>query len=497
MKRYSALVLSVLVFIFGLTVYTSLAEKRAGKGKAEADLQWQVSGVRLALTGTIPEWLSGSLIRNGPINVRVDGQSNTHWFDGLAMLHAFSFHEGEVRYTNQFLRTDAYRKVFEEGSLDYGGFASDPCRSLFKRFFTLFHSSPLFKLPNANVNVAELADSYVALTETPLPVRFDPKTLETLGVFDYRDDYPKEKCWESAHHHFDPETRAALNYLVEFGKDSRYILYKMEPGSAERKRVAEVPVEFPSYMHSFAITKHYFILTEYPLVVNPLDFILRNRPFIKNYAWQPERGTNFLVVDQESGKIVGRFLAKPFFSFHHANAFEDGDKIHLDIVTYQDAEIITGTSLNAEENGGAADRHPSVLERFTVHLSEKIVTSEVLFPFSHEFPRVNENYDGAPYTYVYATGDNEQGEALYKIDTKTRQALIWQEPGCSPGEPLFVPAPGAKEEDEGAVLALVIDQGKGLSFLLVLDGKSFREIGRAAAPHLIPPGLHSRFFRKR
>ena len=32
---------------------------------------------------------------------------------------------------------------------------------------------------NANVNLARLGDEYIAMTETPLPVTFDPETLET------------------------------------------------------------------------------------------------------------------------------------------------------------------------------------------------------------------------------------------------------------------------------------------------------------------------------
>ena len=121
-----------------------------------AEVMEELSNRPLINTGAIPTWLSGSLIRNGPIYVTVDGQTNEHWFDGLAMLHAFSFHNGKVAYSNKFLRTDAYDTVFEKKSLEYRGFAADPCRSLFKRFFTFFIPQEEAKLPNANVNVAKL-----------------------------------------------------------------------------------------------------------------------------------------------------------------------------------------------------------------------------------------------------------------------------------------------------------------------------------------------------
>ena len=44
-------------------------------------------------------------------------------------------------------------------------------------------------------------------------------------------------------------------------------------------------------MHSFGITERYAVLTECPLVVNPLELARAKRPFIENYRWEPERGT--------------------------------------------------------------------------------------------------------------------------------------------------------------------------------------------------------------
>ena len=42
----------------------------------------------LEVKGSVPPWLKGSLLRNGPGMVVVDKPMN-HWFDGLAMLHKF------------------------------------------------------------------------------------------------------------------------------------------------------------------------------------------------------------------------------------------------------------------------------------------------------------------------------------------------------------------------------------------------------------------------
>jgi hypothetical protein len=45
------------------------------------------------------------------------------------------------------------------------------------------------------------------------------------------------------------------------------------------------------------------------------------------------------------------------------------------------------------------------------------------------------------------------------------------------------------------VVAVVIDRKFNNSFLLILDGKTFKEIGRARTPLVIPAGLHAQYFQ--
>jgi carotenoid cleavage dioxygenase-like enzyme len=82
---------------------------------------------------------------------------------------------------------------------------------------------------NANVNVAEINNRLVALTEIPLPVEFD-KDLNTLGFFDYTDTLTKNYSFESAHILKDPDTKASWNFLIEIGLlDTAYQIYKIPP----------------------------------------------------------------------------------------------------------------------------------------------------------------------------------------------------------------------------------------------------------------------------
>lgn len=49
----------------------------------------------LSPTGQIPAWLQGTLLRNGPGMHTVGESRYNHWFDGLALIHSFTFRDGE------------------------------------------------------------------------------------------------------------------------------------------------------------------------------------------------------------------------------------------------------------------------------------------------------------------------------------------------------------------------------------------------------------------
>lgn len=61
-------------------------------------LEQEVNLSSLPIRGEIPAWLSGALYRNGPAYFQ-----GGHWFDGLAMIHKFSFQQGAVAYANRVM----------------------------------------------------------------------------------------------------------------------------------------------------------------------------------------------------------------------------------------------------------------------------------------------------------------------------------------------------------------------------------------------------------
>jgi beta,beta-carotene 9',10'-dioxygenase len=147
-----------------------ITDQAAASAIGFSTLEQEVVVDELELSGELPSWLTGSLLRTGPAKFEVGDRRMRHWFDGLAMLHRFTIDKGLVSYGNRFLESRSYKAAREQGRIVYDEFATDPCRSLFKRVHTLFSGGGL--LPeNANVNVGRLGERFIAMTESPLPVQ--------------------------------------------------------------------------------------------------------------------------------------------------------------------------------------------------------------------------------------------------------------------------------------------------------------------------------------
>jgi beta,beta-carotene 9',10'-dioxygenase len=456
----------------------------------------ELEDVALPVTGELPAWLSGTLFRNGPALFEAGKVSFRHWFDGQAMLHRFAVADGAVTYTNRFIDSSSKRAA-DAGRIAYREFATDPCQRYFSRLFTQFRP-PARGLTNANVSIAPMAEGLVALTETPVAASFDPKTLATVGVAAYGDSLSGQVT--TAHPHQNPRTGDLVNYLLSFGRNSFYQVYRQSTTDMTRELVTRIPVTRPGYMHSFAITENYAVLAEFPLTVNPLKLLLSGKPFIDNYRWNAQGNTRFLVIDTRDGSLRGEYRTAPFFAFHHINAFEDGDKLVLDICAYEDASVIDTLRLDElRKEVSAKFAYPT---RYEIDLTAGTVSSRRLADVPMELPRMHYGqHNGRPYRYAYGITGEAEGpvvaSGLVKVDMETGESKEWSQPRNYPGEPVFVPEPGAEAEDQGVVLSVILNAETGTSKLVVLDAQSFQELASATVPHAIPFGFHGLFERSR
>ena len=153
-----------------------------------------------------------------------------------------------------------------------------------------------------------------------------------------------------------------------------------------------------------------------------------------------------------------------------------------------------------------SDTKPS-LSSIPVGEAEQILT--IPSPHAGELPCINNMFLTRKHRYVYSlanTGDSTMFHGLNKLDMETREVKFWNCPhGHMPGEPIFVARPredvetgssaaesrkGEMEEDDGVLLSVVLDGNNKVSYLLCVDARTMRELGRAVCDFPIPLGFH-------
>ncbi|CDQ84619.1 unnamed protein product [Oncorhynchus mykiss] len=220
--------------------------------------------ITTVIKGNIPSWINGSFLRNGPGKFEFGKDNFNHWFDGMALMHRFYIHDGEVTYSSRFLRSDSYVRNSEKDRIvvcEFGTMAMpDPCKNFFSRFLSRF------KIPkatdNASVNFVKYKGDYYVSTETNYMRRVDPQSLETKEKVDWSEYIAVNSA--TAHPHYDREG-ASYNMGNSYGKGGFfYNIIRVPP---PEKVAGEDKADFsgaqvlcsipasdsrkPSYYHSF------------------------------------------------------------------------------------------------------------------------------------------------------------------------------------------------------------------------------------------------------
>ena len=451
----------------------------------------EIENEAASIEGRLPGWLSGTLLRTGPALFEVDGRPLNHAFDGMAMLHRFSISNSKVSYGCRFLRSKAYQAA-TNGRLAYREFATDPCRALYREVAASY--TPATLTDNGTISVQPFGGELIAMNETPMPLIFNPQTLETLGV---AYEPPGYHC--TAHPHQDLGAGELIGFAIAMGREPAYRIYGQQ-GREHQRLLAEIEVDQPAYMHTFGMAEHHFVLMEAPLVTDPVDAVEADRPFIENYRWEPERGFRLVVVDRSDGRMVGRHTTDACFCFHQINVYQEGDELVLDLCVFDDARIIEAFYLERLRSG----EPPRVLPlpwRYRIPLDDGEVSRELIAPQALELPRINYCLNGRRYRYAYGVGiagsENPSGwlDQIVKLDVDGGEHLFWHEAGVFPGEPVFVARPGAQAEDDGVLLSVTLDPSTATSFLLVLDARDLSELARARVSQHIPWHFHGHFDR--
>lgn len=316
-----------------------------------------ISGI---IVGTIPTWLNGSLLRNGPGSLKVGDMTFNHLFDSSALLHRFAIKEGHVTYQTRFLQTDTYKKNQAANRIVVTEFGTsavpDPCHSIFDKVSAIFKPGESIS-DNAMISVYPFGDEYFAFCEAPVIHKVDPVTLETQRRVNL---YPMVGILNHTSHPHVMSDGTVYNLGQTVQKTGPYyniIRFPHGEGMLEGAEiVASIPARWkfnPGYMHTFGITENYFVVVEQPLAISVASMIknsLTNQPFIGSFKWFAEKQTYFYVVDRETNELAFTFCAEAFFYLHIINQFERDDHLVVDICCYKDPSMLNCMYVASMEN---------------------------------------------------------------------------------------------------------------------------------------------------
>ncbi|XP_069114359.1 beta,beta-carotene 15,15'-dioxygenase-like [Argopecten irradians] len=489
----------------------------------------ELEDVSIHFDKPIPEWIVGTLIRNGPGQFEVGKRRLTHMFDGFGKLYKWHFEgNGTVLFSTKFLRTGFYKKSISHHDISpYITFGpTEPRFSYMQVLLALWRRGD-----NMNVNVYNLPSedkrgSYVALNDVWDNYEIDPASLDTIGY-----EFPKVPSFGGISSYMFKHTMSTSHPLPEYGTPNHLtflVSQAVAPGvshrvsliriksMSEREVVAQwaLPPDEVPYMHSFSVTPKYAILFSPPIFVDTKSLLVSG--FVsKGLKWRgTKKNTTVHVIEIKSGTIR-KFNVPPIFYLHHINAFEKkGNKIVVDLPTYTDPAFVFRMSLETLLNRTERNKlnvH-STLKRYVIDLERNKVRvrkfpTSAKYPAANKFdmPIINEKYRSLKYCYAYglvAKFDNRQYSrtALVKKDLcGNGKDRVWFIPNHYPAEAWFIPFPANHtymygNEDSGYLLAPVLDGERNASYLAIIDASTMTTFSKAYLPTRVPLTFHGRFF---
>ncbi|MBR8826716.1 MAG: carotenoid oxygenase family protein [Gomphosphaeria aponina SAG 52.96 = DSM 107014] len=440
------------------------------------------------MAGEIPAAFNGTLFRNGPGLLDIHGIPIKHPFDGDGMICAFTFKNGQCHFRNRFVRTEAYVAEQTMGKMLYRGvFGTAKPGGWLNNAFDL-------KLKNiANTNIIYWGGKLLALWEAAEPYSLNPATLETLGI-DYLDGILQPGDAFAAHPRIDPSRNCLVNFAIKPGLSSKILVYELDSNGKLLASYDQIIPGF-AFIHDFVITPNYCIFFQNPVGYNPFPYLFGFRGAGECVKFQDNKPTNIIVIPRQ-GKKVKILQVNAGFIFHHANAFEQGDNLYIDSICYQSLPQINPNTDYKEVDFDQLD--PGQLWRFELNLKEETVGKTMVESRCCEFPTIHPEQVGKNYRYLFiGAAHNSTGnaplQAILKLDLETGEKQLYSfAPHGYVSEPIFVPKPAAKTEDDGWVITLVYNGSSHRSEVVILDALDLNigPLARLQLKHHIPYGLH-------
>ncbi len=276
----------------------------------------------------------------------------------------------------------------------------------------------------------------------------------------------------AAHPKIDPETGELFNFGINFASAQPSLnLYRFgADGSLVYRR--RLPLGVPASLHDFCLSGRHVIFHVGPYVMD-MSRLAAGGSLLDALRWEPERGSELLIVRREDGEPVASVPVGSRYVLHGINAFEEGDRLTVDVVELDrpvyDQYVLSGLF---------TDVGPGRPVRFVIDLptGALLETREIAYDRAPDFPAIDPALAGRPYEDLWMLGISRTGRPGRKFFDQVVHASwahpdrveVWQAPPgwYLGGEPAFAPNPS---DGGGAVICQRFDAATGESAFLVFD----------------------------
>lgn len=454
-----------------------------------------------AIDGAIPRDLAGGRhLQNGPGWTKIGGRL-AHPFDGHGFVRALTFtDDGGARFRSRFVRTPAY--LAERGA----------GRLLHKGLGTNVGDNPLanFRAPGprnvSNTTVQPWAGRLISGWEGGRPYALDAQSLETIGEETFGGALPEAAFL--AHVRIDTDANRLVGCNLFRSMPSRFVFREFDPSG---KQVLEREATIPGmhFEHDFVVTPRWYVLAGNPMKADLGKFAKAMLGFgtlieaLRTDDAKP--GELYLIPRGRPGAVRTIRLPQHAFVIHFANAYDVDDATSVvELCAFESFEFggeFGFQGPRAPLDPELPDRRASIqrLFRATVRDGSDDAQWEKLSDYGMDFPRVHPQREGhaAPAIYTSTRSDirySDPFDAIARVDTvdRARPTEVWAaRDGQFVGEPVFAPRPGARNLDDGWVIAVVYDGAAKKTQLCVFEPDALAKGPIAAVPlPLQPYGFH-------
>lgn len=465
-----------------------------------APVHEEVTVADLEVVGHLPPHLDGRYLRIGP-NPVSRACPDHHWFLGDGMVHGVRLADGEARwYRNRYVRSARVAAALGEESRSPGW----DNRDFAPNTHVLEHAGQTLALVEGGTSPYVLTDEL----DTVGPTDFDGTLRTGLLPAGY-----------SAHPHEDPATGELHAVSYNWLRGNR-VDYTVRGTDGRIRRTVPIEVGGSPMMHDFALTEHYVVLYDLPVVFDPRRAVAHLPPARRipvrlmmaaligrnplpdpvvariargsrsgpssdtlPYSWDPDYPARLGLLPRDGDSADVRwFEIDPCFVFHTLGAFEQDGTVVVDVVRH---DRMFATTLRGPDEG------PATLARFTIDPVRGRVDERRLDQHAQEFPRLDERLTGRRHRIGYSIGfaDGRPGDAVLRHDLETGRTDV-RRLGAGREAAEFCFVPGGDGEADGVLMGYVFDAAAGTSELRILDAAGLEDVASVRLPVRVPSGFH-------